>query len=171
MLVRSLLSAGVDTTVYGIANTLYALASHPAQWELVHADPGLARFAFDEALRWESPVQTFFRTTSETVQVSGVTIPKDAKVLLFLGAANRDPRHWGDDADSFDLRGRSAGHVAFGSGIHQCVGQPIARLEVELLVGALARRVKALDLIGDPEPKLNNTLKGWAHIPVRATAA
>jgi 4-methoxybenzoate monooxygenase (O-demethylating) len=169
MLVRSLLSAGVDTTVYGIANTLYALAAHPAQWDRLRADPSLAKVAFDEALRWESPVQTFFRTTSRDVEVSGTLIPKDNKVLLFLGSANRDPRHWGDDAETFALRGRSGGHVAFGRGVHQCVGQPIARLEVEALLEALTQRVEALELVGSPEPKLNNTLKGWAHIPVRVT--
>jgi 4-methoxybenzoate monooxygenase (O-demethylating) len=169
MLVRSLLSAGVDTTVYGIANTLYALATHPAQWDRLRAEPGLAKVAFDEALRWESPVQTFFRTTSRDVEVSGTRIPKDNKVLLFLGSANRDPRHWGEDAATFDLRGRSGGHVAFGRGVHQCVGQPIARLEVEALLEALVGRVDALELLGSPEPKLNNTLKGWAHIPVRVS--
>jgi cytochrome P450 len=128
LLVRSLLSAGVDTTVYGLANTLYALASNPGQWEHLHAEPRLAKFVFDEALRWESPVQTFFRTTSREVEVAGTSISEGGKVLLFLGSANRDPRHWGDDAEQFDIRRRAAGHVAFGMGIHQCVGQPIARL-------------------------------------------
>jgi cytochrome P450 len=171
LLVRSLLSAGVDTTVYGIANAMYALASHPAQWKLLHADPSLAKFAFDEALRWESPVQTFFRTTTRTVDVSGVEIPSDSKVLLFLGAANRDGRHWGDDAGSFDIRRRAGGHVAFGMGVHQCVGQPIARLEAELVLAALARRVRRVEFAGDPVPKLNNTLKGWASVPLAVTVA
>jgi hypothetical protein len=171
MLVRSLLSAGVDTTVFGLSNSMYALARHPEQWAALHADPKLTKFAFDEALRWESPVQTFFRTTSVDTEVAGTPVPKDTKVMLFLGSANRDPRHWGEDAESFDIRRSASGHVGFGMGIHQCVGQPIARLEAELMLGALARRAVRLELDGEPVPKPSNTLKGWASIPVRLTAA
>jgi cytochrome P450 len=171
LLVRSLLLAGVDTTVYGITNALYALASHPEQWQRLREDPPRARFVFDEALRWESPVQTFFRTTTSAVDLAGTVIPGGAKVLLFLGSANRDPRHWGDDADVFDVGRRAAGHLAFGMGVHQCVGQPVARLEAELVLGALARRVRSIELTGEPTPKLNNTLKGWASVPVRVRAA
>lgn len=171
LLVRSLLSAGVDTTVYGITNTLYALASHPDQWDVLHADPNLARFAFDEALRWESPVQTFFRTSSREVEVAGTVIPEGSKVLLFLGSANRDPRRWGDDADRLDIRRKASGHVAFGMGVHQCVGQPLARLEVELVLTALARRIRRIEFAAPPLPKLNNTLKGWSSVPVRVEAA
>jgi hypothetical protein len=171
MLVRSLLTAGMDTTVYGIANTVYALSRHPQAWALLHEQPAKAKFVFDEALRWESPVQTFFRTTSRQVQVGGTTIPEGTKVLLFLGAANRDPRQWGEDADRFDVGRRAAGHVAFGMGVHQCVGQPVARLETELVLTALARRAGTLQAAGDPVPKLNNTLKGWASVPVQVTPA
>jgi len=133
--------------------------------------PSLARFVFDEALRYESPVQTFFRTTTREVEVSGVRIPEGEKVLLFLGAANRDPRKWGPDADRMDITRKAAGHVAFGMGIHQCIGQPIARLEAELVLTALAERVERLEAAGDPVPKLNNTLKGWASVPVRVHPA
>jgi cytochrome P450 len=167
LLVRSLLTAGVDTTVTGLGNTLYALARHPEQWARLHADPRLAKFAFDEALRWESPIQTFFRTTIVATELGGSPIPKDSKVLLSLGSANRDPRQWGEDADTLDINRSAAGHVAFGMGVHQCVGQPIARLEAELVLGALARRAARLELDGDPVPKLNNTLKVWSSVPVR----
>lgn len=166
LLVRSLLSAGVDTTVYGIANTLYSLATNPSQWALLRDNPGLAKFAFDEALRFESPVQTFFRTASTTSQVAGTEIPEDAKVLLFLGSANRDRRQWGPDAAEFDINRQGGGHVAFGMGVHQCVGQPIARLEAEVVLTALANRIDRFELSGQPQPKLNNTLKGWASIPI-----
>ena len=171
LLVRSLLTAGVDTTVYGIGNSMYALAANPDQWETLHNDPELAKFAFDEALRWESPVQTFFRTTSREVAVGGSRIPEGSKVLLFLGSANRDPRHWGVEADRFDIRRSAAGHVAFGIGIHQCVGQPVARLEVEMVLKALASRVRAVEFAGEPKARLNNTLKGWDSIPLRVTPA
>ncbi len=170
MLVRSLLSAGVDTTVYGIANTVQTLSTNPEQWARLRENPSLARFAFDEALRYESPVQTFFRTTTCEVDVAGVRIPAGEKVLLFLGAANRDPRKWGDSADQLDITRKAAGHVAFGMGIHQCVGQPLARLEAELVLTALAERVTRLEPTAEPVPKLNNTLKGWSSVPVRVHA-
>jgi cytochrome P450 len=169
LLVRSLLAAGLDTTIYGLGNALYCLAANPDQYALLHADPGLARAAFEETLRVESPVQTFFRTTTRPVEIGGVEIPDGAKVLLFMGSANRDPRRWGGDADRFDLHRRTAGHLAFGSGIHACVGQFISRLEGELVLAALARRASALSLAGPPVPKPNNTLKGFARLPIAAT--
>ncbi|MCZ4587592.1 cytochrome P450 [Rhodococcus opacus] len=171
LLVRSLLGAGLDTTVYGIGNTMYGLSLHPEQWETIHSEPNLAKFAFDEALRFESPVQTFFRTTSRSVEVEGIHLAEGTKVLLFLGSANRDPRKWGDTASQLDVRRNAAGHVAFGMGVHQCVGQPVARLEAELVVNALARRIKRIELDGEPVPKLNNTLKGWTSVPVKVTPA
>jgi cytochrome P450 len=170
LLVRSLLAAGLDTTIYGLGNALYCLAANPQQYDRLHADPdGLARAAFEEALRCESPVQTFFRTTTRPVDVGGTVIPGDAKVLMFIGSANRDPRRWGDDADRYDIGRRAAGHVAFGAGIHVCVGQFISRLEGELLLGALARRAGRLEPAGDPVRKPNNTLKGFARLPLRVT--
>lgn len=169
LLVRSLLSAGVDTTVASLGTALHAFAVHPAQWALLRDDPALVRAAFEEVLRYASPVQTFFRTTTTDVDVAGTTIPAGEKVLLFLGAANRDPRRWGEDADTFDIRRRSAGHVAFGLGIHGCVGQAVARLEAEVLLTALARRVHSIDLAGAPELRLNNTMHAFAALPVRVT--
>ncbi|WP_433291599.1 cytochrome P450 [Pseudonocardia sp. CA-142604] len=171
LVVRSVLSAGFDPVVIGLGNAMYALARHPQQWAALHADPKLTKFAFDEALRWESPFQTFFRTTSVDTEVAGTTIPKDTKVLLFLGSANRDSRHWGQNAEELDVHRAASGHVVFGTGIHQCVGQLVARLEAELVLGALTRRAACLELDGEPVPKLNNMLRGWASIPVRVTAA
>jgi 4-methoxybenzoate monooxygenase (O-demethylating) len=170
LLVRSLLSAGIDTTVHALGNAMLCFALHPEQWAALHADPGRARGAFEEALRYESPVQTFFRTTTRAVTVDGVDIPAGEKVLLFLAAANRDPRRW-DDPDRFDVARKASGHVAFGSGIHACVGRMLARLEGEILLGALARRVAAVELDGEPQRMLNNTLRGLTSLPLRVVAA
>lgn len=161
LLVRSLLSAGLDTTINGIAAAVYALASHPDQWSLLRQDPSLAKLAFEETVRWESPVQTFFRTTTHEVEVAGVRIPAGEKVLLFLGAANRDPRRW-INPDSFDVRRNASGHVGFGMGIHRCVGQTVARVEAEIVLTALARRVERIELSGQPQRKPNNTLRATA---------
>jgi cytochrome P450 len=170
MLVRSLLSAGVDTTVHTLAWALHELATRPDQWQALRADPALARAVVEEALRYASPVQTFFRTTTRAVEVAGTVIPAGEKVLLFLGAANRDPREW-DDPDQFDITRKAAGHVGLGSGIHACVGAALGRLEGELLLTALAREAATLELAGPVRPYVNNTIKGLASLPVRVTAA
>ncbi|WP_338693741.1 cytochrome P450 [Streptomyces sp. Q6] len=166
LVVRSLLTAGVDTTVHGLAATLYAFATHPGEWQRLRERLELARVAFDEAVRWQSPVQTFFRTATTDVSVAGTVIPEGSKILMFLGAANRDPARW-NNPDRFDLTRDSSGHVGFGMGIHQCVGQHVARLEAEALLTALARRIEHIELAGEPRRHLNNTLRSWAALPVR----
>jgi cytochrome P450 len=170
MLVRSFLSAGIDTTVYGLGNALYCFATHPEQWTVLRENPNLIRGSFEEVLRFESPVQTFFRTTTRDVEVGGVRIGDGEKVLLFLAAANRDPRRW-EKPDTFDVKRRAAGHMTFGTGIHGCVGQAVARLESEAIFGALAKRVTAFELTGKPERRLNNTLRGFDSLPLRIKAA
>lgn len=169
-LVRSFLSAGVDTTVNGIGHLVLALASCPGEFARLRADPKLAPKAFEESLRWDSTVQTFFRTTTRQVAVAEVIIPAGSKVLLFLAAANRDPEHW-PDPDRFDLDRHTSGHVGFGYGIHQCLGQMVARLEGELIAKALADRVKAIRLAGPPVRRLNNTLHAIESLPVEIEPA
>ncbi|GGI25949.1 MULTISPECIES: cytochrome P450 [Bradyrhizobium] len=169
-LVRPFLTAGVDTTINGLGNTLLALASHPMQFAKLHERPALARNAFEEGLRYDSPVQTFFRTTSREVEMAGDIIPARTKVLVFMASANRDPARW-QEPERFDVERPVTGHVGFGSGIHACVGQMIARLEGELVLTELAKRVKSIELIAEPERMLNNTLRGLKSMPVRVTAA
>lgn len=170
MLVRSFLSAGVDTTINGIGNALLCLARHPGQYEKLRGDLTLARPAFEESLRFESSVQTFFRTTSRPTELAGVQVPADAKIVCFLAAANRDERQW-PDPDNFDITRRPAGHMAFGSGIHGCVGQVVARLEGELILTGLAKRVQKLEIAGEPQRRLNNTLRALASLPLRIVPA
>jgi cytochrome P450 len=170
MLVRSFLSAGIDTTVYGLGNALYCFVSYPEQWSILRENPNLIRGSFEEVLRFEAPVQTFFRTTTRPVEVSGVKIGDGEKVLLFLAAANRDPRRW-DKPDTFDVRRRATGHMTFGTGIHGCVGQAVARLESEAIFGALVKRVASFELMGEPRLRLNNTLRGLDTLPLRVIPA
>jgi cytochrome P450 len=166
MLVRSFLSAGIDTTVYGLGNALYCMARYPEQWRTLREKPNLIRGAFEEVLRFEAPVQTFFRTTTRAVDVAGIHLGDGEKVLLLLAAANRDPRRW-DNPDTFDVTRRAAGHMTFGTGIHGCVGQAVARLETEAILTALAGRVASFELTGEPERRLNNTLRGFDTMPLR----
>jgi cytochrome P450 len=165
LLVRSLLSAGLDTTVYSLAAAIYCLARFPEQWALLRKDPTLARNAFEEAIRFESPVQTFFRTTTRSTEIDGFQIGEGEKILMFLGAANRDPRKW-DRPDSYDITRRSIGHVGFGSGIHVCSGQQLARLEGEVMLAELAKKAASLNIVGPVKRRYNNTLRGLDSLPI-----
>jgi 4-methoxybenzoate monooxygenase (O-demethylating) len=136
----------------------------------LRSDPSRARAAFEEVIRYESPVQMFFRTTTRPVQVDGETVPDGEKVLLFLASANRDHRRW-EDPDRFDIGRSSSGHIGFGAGIHACVGRMLARLEGELLLSALAERVAGIELDGEPRRELNNNLRGLDALPLRLAGA
>ncbi len=170
LLVRSFLSAGVDTTINGLGNVLYALAHHPDEYAKLHADPTLARPTFEEGLRWESAVQTFFRTAAHDTTIAGMPVPANTKVLLMMAAANRDPRKW-PDPDRFNIERRPSGHVAMGAGIHGCVGQAVARLEGEVVLAALAKRVKRIEPAGTHTRRLNNTLRALDTLPLRLIPA
>lgn len=170
MLVRSFLSAGLDTTVAAIGSALYLLATNPGEWRKLRADPALAKNAFEETLRMESPIQNLFRTTTRDVELHGLRIPASEKVLLVLASANRDPEHW-EAPNRFDITRRVQGHVGFGVGIHACIGQVIARMEGELLLTALAQRVASIDLAGPPIRRFNNAVRGFSSLPLELRAA
>lgn len=170
MLVRSLLSAGVDTTVTGIGNALWCLAQNPDQFDLLRADPGLALPAFEETLRYTSPVQAFCRTAGVATQVSGVEIEEGSKILCVLGAANLDPDRW-PQADRFDITRKTAGHLALGAGPHNCVGQNIARAEGQAVLRALARHVARIEITGEPVWRPNNAIHALERLPLRLVPA
>jgi 4-methoxybenzoate monooxygenase (O-demethylating) len=167
-LVRSFISAGIDTTVNGLGHMMLAFATHPQAWEQVRAQPALARTVFDESLRWDGTVQTFFRTTTRDVSVGDCELPKDSKVVLFLAAANRDPRHFAQP-DQFDPARKNAGHVGFGFGVHQCLGQMVARQEAEVVLNALMAQVGSFRLTGPVSRRLNNTLHALGSLPIEVT--
>jgi len=165
MLVRSFLSAGVDTTIDSIGLTLRALAEHPEQWALLRDDPSLARAAFEEATRYDSSSQSLFRTTTREVEFAGATIGRHEKVMVFLGSAGRDPARW-EEPDRFDIRRRTTGQIGFGVGIHGCVGQMFARLEAEVFFQALAAAVDRIELDGPSALRLNPGLRGLSSLPL-----
>jgi len=115
-------------------------------------------------------VQTFFRTTTREVEIGGSGIGEGEKVLMFLGAANRDPRRWAEP-DRYDITRKTSGHVGFGSGIHMCVGQLVARLEGEALLAAFARKVASIAITGAVKRRYNNTLRGLESLPVELVPA
>jgi cytochrome P450 len=167
-LTRSLITAGFDTTINALGNMLDVLVDEPDVWAQIRANPALAKRAFEEALRLRSPVQTFFRTANEDVVIEGSVVPAGAKVLLFLGAANRDPRRWADP-DRFDLMRSTSGHLAFGFGVHQCLGQMVARQEGELVLTALVQRIERLTRTGLAVRRPNNTLLALQTLPLAAS--
>lgn len=170
LLVRSLLSAGIDTTVSALGNAILCLARHPRQWEKLKETPTLTRQAFEEVLRFTTPVHSFCRTANVDTEVAGISVREGDKVLCVLGAANLDPDHW-HEPHEFDIERRAAGHLALGVGIHSCVGQLVARLEGHSLLGALARKVDRIELRGTPEWSPGNALTTLASLPVSLVIA
>lgn len=148
---------------------LLAFATHPEAWIQVRRDPRLHRTVFDESLRWDGTVQTFFRTTTRDVAVAEHIIPEGSKVLLFLAAANRDPRYWANP-ERFDPARKNAGHVGFGFGIHQCLGQMVARQEAEVVLSALFAKVDSIRVAGRISRRLNNTIHALQSLPLEVTA-
>jgi 4-methoxybenzoate monooxygenase (O-demethylating) len=165
LLLRSFLSAGVDTTISAFTAALWSLATHSEQWAALRQDPSLARAAFEEAIRFEGPIQTFFRTTTRDTNLGGVAMGPGEKVLLLLAGANRDAEKF-PDPDRFDITRRTVGHVGYGFGIHVCVGQVVARLEGEALLGAIARQARTIRLVGEPTRRYNNTLRTFGSLPM-----
>ncbi len=147
-----------------------AFSLFPDQWKTLQAEPKLLRNAFDEALRWDSPSRMAGRIAVKDVEIDGVTIPAGTRCGLMFAAANRDPRKW-EDPDSFRVERVASGHVGFGFGIHQCLGQMVARLEGELVLNALLKRVSGIRLAGPPVRRLNNTLHAIASLPVEIVPA
>ena len=156
-MIRAFLRAGMDSTIGSISGALRHLAMDPKQWDALRADPGKARAAFDEATRLESPVSISYRKTSRDAELSGYAMPAGSKVGVWFGAANRDPRRW-DNPDVFDLNRSTMGHLGFGDGLHVCIGLNIARMEGEVILAALARHYKRIDLNDEPTYKTANAL-------------
>ncbi|NDK31265.1 cytochrome P450 [Nesterenkonia haasae] len=170
MLVRTFLSAGVDTTIFALQFTLKALAETPEAWAFLREDPNRAQKVFEESLRCYPSSPYIGRTTRHAVTISDVRFEPEQKVMLLLAAANHDPRRW-KNPEAFDVHRETAGHLAFGTGIHGCVGQMMARMEATSLLSALARHTNSLELVGDAKPFYSNWLRGFTSLPMRATPA
>ena len=164
-----LLIAGFETTVNTIGSCVLALMNNPEQWEALRADPErLAPKAVEEALRYDPPVQNTSRIALEEVELEGKPVRKGQWVLTMIGAAGRDPEVY-DRPDVFDIdREAPADHLAFSSGIHYCVGQPLARMELTIAVRLLAERMPKLRLAGPVRRRATATIRGLRQLPVSA---
>jgi P450-derived glycosyltransferase activator len=166
---RLLLVAGFETTVNLIGNAVNALLDHPEQWEALCADPaGLAEAAVEETLRWDPPVQRTARCATEELELAGRTVRRGQFVMTMLAAANRDPAVY-SHPERFDIhRTPEADHLAFSSGIHYCVGAPLARLEAVIAVRQLAERMPGLRRAGAVRRRNSGVIRGPFHFPVQA---
>jgi cytochrome P450 len=164
-----LLVAGNETTTNLIGNTAYHLINHPEQWKKLVAEPSLDRSLIEESLRYDAPIQGFFRNTLHEVEVAGTRIPKGAKVMLLYGSANRDPRKF-EDPDSYRIDRNPIDHLAFGFGPHTCLGAYLARLEARTLLTHLLQSVRRVRLEAEPVRTRNPLLRGLASLRVSIEA-
>jgi len=161
-----LLNAGHEASVNGFGNGLVALLRAPDQLDRLRADPwDLAATAAEEFLRFDSPLQLFERTAKEDVEVAGVRLATGDRIAALLGSANRDPDVF-PDADRFDVGRDPNPHLAFGAGIHFCLGAPLARLELQTALPLLLERFPRLALDGSPQPRPTFVLRGYESVPV-----
>jgi beta-dihydromenaquinone-9 omega-hydroxylase len=164
-----LLLAGNETTTNLLSTMFLTLSENPEQFALIKHDPdALVGSAVEEQLRFSSPIQGFYRTAKTAYQVGDATIPAGARVALLWGAANRDPRQF-DDPDAF-VAARNPSHVAFGSGIHLCLGASLARMESRAVLRELAERVERIDVVGTPQWTTNSSLRGLTQLRVALTS-
>jgi cytochrome P450 len=154
----------LDTTIYAIGNGVWLFAKHPEEWQKVRESSSRIPAAINEILRMEAPVQSFSRLLTRDYDLDEVTLPAGSRAIVFYGAANRDERKF-PDPHRFDVMRGSAEHIAFGWGSHMCVGQHLARLEINAIFCALATRVKQFHIQQEVR-NLNNVLRGFSKLIV-----
>ncbi len=159
------LIGGNETTTNLIGNTVRALVANRDAEQRLQADPTLVGGAIEEVLRWDAPVQGLFRTTRAPVDIDGTVVPEGSRVQLLYGSANRDERHY-PEPDRFDIARGSTDHLAFGGGVHLCIGAPLARLEARHAVSRIVTRLRNLELRDEPQLNFNILVRGPRTLPV-----
>ncbi|OZE91236.1 cytochrome P450 [Rhodococcoides fascians] len=164
------LGPSLDTTIGAISGALDLFARHPEQWQAIRQDPDLIPNAINEVVRYESPIRAFSRRAIRDVEIDGSRIPKGARVLVVYASANRDEREW-DNPDAFDITRDAARQLGFGSGVHGCAGQGLARLEAQTMLRVLAQRVEKFVPAGTPVRAVNNVIHRYERLPLKLVAA
>jgi cytochrome P450 len=167
MFLVQLLVAGNETTRNALAGGLVAFAEAPDQWSRLRAGgEAVVATAVEEVLRWTTPVVYFMRTTTRPVTLSGQDVPAGAPVVLHYMSANRDEREFGPTADRFDVGRDPNHHLAFGSGPHFCLGAMLARIELRVMLSALATRFSAIEPAGPVERSMSLVIAGVRRAPL-----
>jgi pimeloyl-[acyl-carrier protein] synthase len=162
-----LLMAGHDTTTNLIGNSILALLNNPDELQKLKSDPGLIETAMEEFLRYESPLQRQTRVALDDFEIDGRCIRKGQTVLMLQGAANRDPEQF-PDPDRLDIGRQDNKHVAFGAGIHFCLGASLARLEAQIAINTIVQRLSNIRLATDnPSWRQNVSFRGLKSLPIR----
>ena len=164
------LAPSLDTTISAISSALYLFAAHPEQWQALREDPSLVANAVNEVVRIESPLRAFSRKVVAEVEIGGVVIPREARVLVVYASANRDGREW-DDPDTFDITRDANRHLGFGYGTHGCAGQGLARLESQAILRELIARVDRINLTGPATWAINNIIHRYQRLPLELVPA
>lgn len=159
-------TAGHDTTRNAISDGMLALIEHPDQLRKLHDDPKLAKSAFEEIVRWSSPVNYMRRHVLEDVELHGVKLRKGDDLVMYYCSANRDENVF-DDPFRFDIERRANRHLGFGTGQHFCLGAHVARLSARALFTELAARVEAMEVIAPPTHTAASFVVGLKSLPVR----
>jgi len=155
----------LDTTIGATGHLMHLLGTHPEVWQQIRCDHSLIRPAIEEALRLEAPIRGFTRVATEDTEVAGIAIPKDTRLFPLYASANRDERFW-EAPERFDLhRENGRKHLGFGYGIHQCVGQHLARMEMTCLMTALVQKVEHIQA-HPPVYAVNNMLRVLSKLSV-----
>jgi unspecific monooxygenase len=162
-----LLNAGHEATVNSTVIGWWTLFRHPDALKQLRADPSLVPTAVDELLRFDTPLQMFERWVLEAFELHGVRIPKGAELGLLFGSANRDPSAF-DEPDELRLDREPNPHLAFGAGIHFCLGAPLGRMELEISLTTLLRRLPDLEPVAEPLWKRTYIIRGLQGLRVRA---
>ncbi len=163
-------AAGHDTTSASTAGAMWALANDPEQFARIKADRSLLPGLIEEAIRWTTPVQHFMRTAAENCEIGGQAIAKDDWLMLCYVSGNHDERVF-DDPDRFDAARGPNRHVAFGAGVHQCLGLHLARMEMRILFEELLDRVESVELAGTPQRASSTFVGGPKTLPIRFVAS
>jgi len=166
-LMRDYIPPSLDTTISAIGYGIKLFAENPTQWQKLRANRKLMKNAIEEIVRLNTPIRAFTRYVADDIDVAGVALKKDTRVLVIYGAANRDPSRF-DQPNEFDIERKTLGHVGFGQGVHACLGMNLARLEMMCLFDVLADRVERFEVTGTIVPGSNSTIYSLAKLPIRA---
>jgi cytochrome P450 len=170
ILVVDYLAPSMDTTISAIGSAVWLLARHPEQWDALREDASLIPRAFNEVIRYESPIRCFSRVVTTDTEVGGFPLAAGSRVMMLYASANRDERYW-ERADEFDVRRPNVGaQLGLGFGVHNCPGQGLARIETQAILTALTERVDKI-VLGEPVRGLNNLINCFTSLPVTVSRA